>query len=566
MKRVFKGIILIIIISIFMPHVYADSSYTYTITYDANGGTFENNKKTNKITHEVTKYSPRYSHTSNIDDTGKKISNYGSNWTSSNIVGTDRGDTTKNHYIKIDGASKIYVEIYYGTQDINKAWACMWDDSRATSNARDWNCSSVTSKYSSYQGKKMGGSYNYNLSFNNNRLEKVNRERSIVSGDSVTLGFYSDDSEVTDGYGYYAIVTTDDIDNVTGTYEVPTNSNSNLIFDGWYYDKNFTNKVNFDNITSNVTVYAKYIDKSIYEPAIKVVSGDFETRGSIIKIGDEEFYVIGKTDSTHVKLFAKYNLAVGEGYDTPTYKQDEESTGQVYLSGRYGTNKGSIKFADSKYWWDETNQKTIGKYELLYGVGPTDYAVDVYDDNASIKEHVDKYVEALNDQCVSTEGRLLTGNDLLDLGCSYICSDCEQGMHTVICGDKTPDWLKSNTYWIGSSSVFYSQSTYYGNRYVTYPVVMMNPAFGSALGTTTGPTATLGGVRPVIILDLSKGNTCQKELEPEEEIKEEVKGVEEIKENPKTGVFKNTLSIMVLLVLSLIAYNKVRHIQVFKRY
>ena len=113
MKRVFKGIILIIIISIFMPHVYADSSYTYTITYDANGGTFENNKKTNKITHEVTKYSPRYSHTSNIDDTGKKISNYGSNWTSSNIVGTDRGDTTKNHYIKIDGASKIYVEIYY---------------------------------------------------------------------------------------------------------------------------------------------------------------------------------------------------------------------------------------------------------------------------------------------------------------------------------------------------------------------------------------------------------------------------------------------------------------------
>ena len=152
------------------------------------------------------------------------------------------------------------------------------------------------------------------------------------------------------------------------------------------------------------------------------------------------------------------------------------------------------------------------------------------------------------------------------MGCSYICSDCMQGMQTVMCGADTPDWLKTNTYWIGSSSVFYSHSTYYGNSYVTYPVVMMNPAFGSALGTTTGPTATLGGVRPVILLDLNQVNTCAVEEPEEEPKKEEVKGVEEIKENPKTGVFKNTLSIMVLLVLSLIAYNKVRHIQVFKRY
>ena len=565
MKRIFNIMIITIIsMFVFIPNVLADNTYEYTITYDANGGKFEDNKKTNIVSHVVTKYSPRYSHTENIDDTGKVLYSYGTNWTSANIVGTDRGNT-KNHQIKIPGVSTLHVEVYYSTEDINDDWACMWTDKRVANYAKNYDCK--TAHLSSGYDEKFGGLDIYTVRLNNHILSNMQRIHETYSTDTVTFGFTSNDTQTYGGYGYYAIVTADDTDDVTGEYAVPTNKNSNLIFDGWYYDKECTedNKVDFNNITSDVTVYAKYRDQSIYSPAFEIVSGDFDTKGSVIRIGTEEFYVLGRIDDNHVKLFAKYNLAVGKGYDSPTYKQDSEATGQQVTNGRYGDNKGGVKFADSYYWWNDSTSRAIGDYEVLSPAGPTDYRVNIYDDNSLIKQHVDKYVEYLNDQCVSVEGRLLTGEELMENNCPFICSDCTQGMYVLACYDGSPEWLSDRSYWISDATVYYRHSSYYGNSYVTSPIVMMNQFGGGASGVVSG-LSNNGGVRPVIILDLSKGNTCKKELEPEEEIKEEVKGVEEIKENPKTGVFKNTLSIMVLLVLSLIAYNIVRHIQVFKRY
>ena len=62
-----------------------------------------------------------------------------------------------------------------------------------------------------------------------------------------------------------------------------------------------------------VIVTAGQIVNNNNSSAIGVVSGDINTAGSEVKIGDEHFYVIGDDEETsgNVKLLAKYNLLVG---------------------------------------------------------------------------------------------------------------------------------------------------------------------------------------------------------------------------------------------------------------
>ena len=49
-------------------YVYVDVKNHYLITYNANGGLYDNNESINIVGYEKT---VKYSHTSNIDDTGK---------------------------------------------------------------------------------------------------------------------------------------------------------------------------------------------------------------------------------------------------------------------------------------------------------------------------------------------------------------------------------------------------------------------------------------------------------------------------------------------------------------
>ena len=280
---------------------------------------------------------------------------------------------------------------------------------------------------------------------------------------------------------------------------------------------------------------------SVYAKGYEVASGDLNTVGSIVKIADEEFYVIGKEDNTHVKLFSKYNLKIGDG-TLNTIRQDEESTDKVV-------------FADSRYWWNSDNT-------LVERYGPAKIVDDhynektvyVYDENASISKYVNSYVDYLNTQGVRVTGRLIDNDEQIDLDCFQVCMYCQH--YSLNCTTSTYPWVHSTNYWIGTAFIWPEYNApeqthalymgfttgYSGDAYLTFPGF---------------PNQELAGVRPVIILD--------SDYVESQGIVETIKGkVEEIKENPKTGVFGHALYLIVLAGLTLFIYYKTNKKSYFK--
>ena len=205
--------------------------------------------------------------------------------------------------------------------------------------------------------------------------------------------------------------------------------------------------------------------------AYTILSGDLNTVGSVVKIADEEFYVIGQEDSTHVKLLSKWNLNVGSNAKgTATNLQDSDVKGWVSS----GTTYGNVVFSSTNYWsstvstypaWVYTNEKTNGTYK------------------ASIAEHVDNYVTYLTQQGVSVTGRLIKQEELVTLGCNASTNYCDSnGSH----GGTAPAWVYQTSYWSGSG--FDSRSMW---------SVRSNGSFGSR----SYVYVSYFGVRPVIILE-----------------------------------------------------------------
>ena len=131
---------------------------------------------------EIDRPAEKYSHTSNIDDTGKANGQY------SNDLNTN-GDV-----VTIPGASKLHVKLYYSTESTSYDWACVWAGSHPDYTAYG-NYSS--SKLGSFSGK-IGGGYKTSMS-------DANVIEGDIDGDTVTFGFRSDSSDPY--YGYYAVVT-----------------------------------------------------------------------------------------------------------------------------------------------------------------------------------------------------------------------------------------------------------------------------------------------------------------------------------------------------------------------
>ena len=115
----------------------------------------------------------KYSHTPNISDDGVQSGNYANN-------------LNLNDVVTIPGATKLHVKLTYGGESARYDWVCMWEgDVSKTHTAYKDYASSVTGK--------LGGS--------------KNTETYDIAGDTVTFGFRSDVSG--NGYGYYAVVTSD---------------------------------------------------------------------------------------------------------------------------------------------------------------------------------------------------------------------------------------------------------------------------------------------------------------------------------------------------------------------
>ena len=167
-----------------------------------------------------------------------------------------------------------------------------------------------------------------------------------------------------------------------------------------------------------------------------VANGSLDDIGTIVTIGDQQFYTIG-TEGDNVKLLSKYNLHVGNQYDddnrvvalaSPTGKQSEDAIG--YFVGFSADNPiiGVTAFSSS-------SQK---------GTNYSDY-------NGSIVEgYVNNYKTILeNDYDVDiVEARLITYDELTseEIGCSISVHSCFNA----------PSFIYSTSYWSGSASDTYS--------------------------------------------------------------------------------------------------------------
>ena len=268
---------------------------------------------------------------------------------------------------------------------------------------------------------------------------------------------------------------------------LPTPVKENEGFLGWYSDSELTQKVTNETlVTSEMTdLYAKY------GIPYTILSGDLDTVGSEVKIGTEEFYVIGQEDSSHVKLLSKWNLNVGSNpKGTATNLQDSDVKGYVYG----GTAYGNVVYSSKNYWHDSTNNKAkdeYGGYTLntnrrYYDEQGNVVYPYVYDSNASIKTYVDNYVTYLNTQGVQVSGRLISYEELVALGCNAIAESSTYSCNSSS-GGTAPSWVYQTSFWSGSV---------YGNERVWY--VESGGFFYNDYYDSTG---VFLGVRPVIILE-----------------------------------------------------------------
>lgn len=229
----------------------------YNVVFNSNGGKFSDNSTLKTIPYRKSAGPTgiKVSHTENVDDTGKKTEDYEEYWGNVNIVGTDRGDTDNAHVVTLDGANQIIVDIYYNGENSDYDWACVWEGSHP-----DYDCENDYSE--TINGEKLGGEHDGTYGVNGNELTNMGHKKYVIDGDSVTFGFVSDSSICGDGYGYYATVKANVEIDVMDTIPTPT-IDQDLVFNGWCTETvcNEGNKINPNEITENMTVYAYWAKK-----------------------------------------------------------------------------------------------------------------------------------------------------------------------------------------------------------------------------------------------------------------------------------------------------------------
>ncbi|MBR6133168.1 MAG: hypothetical protein IKQ29_00465 [Bacilli bacterium] len=160
----------------------------------------------------------------------------------------------------------------------------------------------------------------------------------------------------------------------------------------------------------------------------------------IVKIGNEEFYVIGREDDDLI-LFAKYNLAVGKyrvssgANGNVSERTDENYYRQSSLAvGVTGENvyHGVVSAASSTYWKSTTDSS-------LY-VDPTYPNIYNYKNNAF--QYFKIYENYLKDLGVNVkEIRLLDYKEAIKLGCSETEGNC----------NNAPEYLTKTSFWLGNA-------------------------------------------------------------------------------------------------------------------
>ena len=196
------------------------------------------------------------------------------------------------------------------------------------------------------------------------------------------------------------------------------------------------------------------------------VNGSLDEIGTIVTIGTEQFYVIG-SDSENVKLFAKYNLYLGNECTwnpLTCISYGDEATGMQNkeMLGMFSAGSGVIKGT------------TVFSSEEQKGINYSSY-------NGSIVEgYVNNYKNILESKygIDIKEARLISKNELMssEIGCdSSYCS-------------KAPYWIRSSVYWLSNSSN--EERIYFLN----------NINNGYCYSTAWYSDKHVGGVRPVLVM------------------------------------------------------------------
>lgn len=170
-------------------------------------------------------------------------------------------------------------------------------------------------------------------------------------------------------------------------------------------------------------------------PLVRVISGNTETVGSEITIGNEHFYVISN-DKDSITMLAKYNLYAGNHCTSSTActPYGEEATGMQdptmfgWLADGSFPRNGTLEFSLTNYWLSNVNS----------------YPSYVYDSNSNLYTSVENYkLHFQNTGVTIVEARLIKYEELLELGC--LASDWT-------CSSSSYSWIYSTSYWTGSAS------------------------------------------------------------------------------------------------------------------
>ena len=255
---------------------------------------------------------------------------------------------------------------------------------------------------------------------------------------------------------------------------------------------NLSFKVNYvqaDTTGTNVTDNGV---KKLYN----VVSGDLNTVGSEVSIGNEHFYIM-KNDREFLTLLSKYNLHVGNevtAFDmetfTPIMATLENPTG-IQDSAAIGAQLdndgdfilpwvGTTIYSTANYWWDSTNSTFKTGYLADAEIDETS-SLYVYDNNSTLYTLVQNYKIYLESQGANIdEARLIKLSELLELGCSASDNSCTSA----------PEWVHSISYWTEVNS----------------GIDCIFAVLSSRSGLESGPYSIGSdlGVRPVIKLLLSE--------------------------------------------------------------
>ena len=226
----------------------------------------------------------------------------------------------------------------------------------------------------------------------------------------------------------------------------------------------------------DVALVYSTIDDSSMQPTIsgkkvRLQSGDLNTPGSIVSIGDEKFYVYGQ-ENGNVKLLSMYNLYVGNIVDSsrnvtaltnPTGIQHEDAIGSIF----------DVVNKVFNYPWVGT---TAFSSDIQKGTDYSDY------EGSIVEGYVNNYKSYLAGLGVNIEeARLITKEELEDLGCDGYEETCEGA----------PDFLYNTSYWTGTKedSVHIWYVYHGGYFFFDYDEYDRNDGLG---------------VRPVIIISTSE--------------------------------------------------------------